>query len=41
MNKTFVGKRARTWLSLTDRGRAAFQNYMDVLRRITEGTPHA
>ncbi|WP_055481583.1 winged helix-turn-helix domain-containing protein [Sphaerimonospora mesophila] len=41
VNKTFVGKRARTWLSLTDRGRAAFQNYMDVLRRITEGTPHA
>ncbi|MFC0861326.1 winged helix-turn-helix domain-containing protein [Sphaerimonospora cavernae] len=41
VDKTFVGKRARTWLSLTDRGRAAFKNYMDVLHRITEGTPLA
>jgi DNA-binding MarR family transcriptional regulator len=41
VDKTFVGKRARTWLSLTERGRAAYTTYIDVLRRITEGTPHA
>lgn len=32
--KGYEGKRPRTWLSLTDQGRAAFANYMDVLRRI-------
>ncbi|MEU7692403.1 transcriptional regulator [Microbispora hainanensis] len=41
VEKTFVGKRARTWLSLTDQGRAAFETYMDVLRRIVEATPRA
>ncbi|GLW21521.1 MULTISPECIES: winged helix-turn-helix domain-containing protein [Microbispora] len=41
VEKTFVGKRGRTWLSLTERGRAAFENYMDVLRRIMEATPRA
>lgn len=41
VKKTFVGKRARTWLSLTEQGRAAFTTYTDVLRRITEGTPRA
>ncbi|MEU6408540.1 transcriptional regulator [Microbispora sp. NPDC046933] len=41
VEKTFVGKRARTWLSLTDRGRTAFDTYMDVLRRIVEATPRA
>ncbi|MEZ0072248.1 winged helix-turn-helix domain-containing protein [Planotetraspora sp. GP83] len=41
VEKTFVGKRARTWLSLTDRGRGAFTAYTDVLRRITEGIPRA
>ncbi|TQS29946.1 transcriptional regulator [Microbispora sp. KK1-11] len=39
VEKTFVGKRARTWLSLTDQGRRAFETYMDVLRRIVEATP--
>lgn len=38
VEKTFVGKRAQTWLSLTERGRTAFGVYMEVLRRITEGT---
>ncbi|WP_066361330.1 winged helix-turn-helix domain-containing protein [Herbidospora mongoliensis] len=33
-SKGYEGKRPRTWLSLTDRGREAFTNYMDVLRRI-------
>ena len=32
--KGYHGKRPRTWLSLTDRGREAFATYMDVLRRI-------
>ncbi|MEU8174274.1 transcriptional regulator [Microbispora hainanensis] len=41
VDKAFVGKRARTWLSLTDQGRAAFETYMDVLRRIMEATPRA
>ncbi|MEN3536650.1 MULTISPECIES: transcriptional regulator [Microbispora] len=41
VEKTFVGKRARTWLSLTDRGRTAFETYMNVLRRIVEATPRA
>ncbi|KAA9375729.1 helix-turn-helix domain-containing protein [Microbispora cellulosiformans] len=41
VEKAFVGKRGRTWLSLTERGRAAFENYMDVLRRIMEATPRA
>ncbi|MBE3010126.1 transcriptional regulator [Microbispora sp. NEAU-D428] len=41
VEKTFVGKRARTWLSLTDRGRVAFETYMDVLRRIVEAAPRA
>jgi DNA-binding MarR family transcriptional regulator len=41
VEKTFVGKRARTWLSLTEQGRTAFGVYMEVLRRITGGTPHA
>ncbi|MEU6430541.1 transcriptional regulator [Microbispora sp. NPDC046973] len=41
VEKTFVGKRARTWLSLTDQGRTAFETYMDVLRRIVEATPRA
>ncbi|MFC4011984.1 winged helix-turn-helix domain-containing protein [Nonomuraea purpurea] len=31
--KAFVGKRPKTWLSLTDEGRDAFQSYM-------AGTPH-
>lgn len=41
VDKAFVGKRARTWLSLTDQGHAAFETYMDVLRRIMEATPRA
>ena len=35
--KGFVGKRPRTWLTLTDEGRRAFQNYTSILRQITEG----
>ncbi|MFD9940425.1 winged helix-turn-helix domain-containing protein [Nonomuraea sp. NPDC059023] len=36
VEKGFVGKRPRTWLTLTEEGRAAFQEYTAVLRRITE-----
>ncbi|GAA5086471.1 DNA-binding MarR family transcriptional regulator [Thermocatellispora tengchongensis] len=41
VEKAFVGKRPRTWLALTEEGRAAFKEYTSVLRRITEGTLHA
>ncbi|MEO3892263.1 transcriptional regulator [Nonomuraea sp. B5E05] len=41
VTKGFVGKRPRTWLSLTDAGRDAFQSYMATLRQITEGTSRA
>ncbi|MFI6536973.1 winged helix-turn-helix domain-containing protein [Nonomuraea sp. NPDC050547] len=40
VKKGFVGKRPRTWLTLTKEGRAAFQEYTTVLRRITEGGQH-
>ncbi|GGS60317.1 transcriptional regulator [Planobispora rosea] len=39
VEKVFVGKRPRTWLSLTDVGRRAFQDYVSVLKRLTEGSP--
>ncbi|MEU6999361.1 transcriptional regulator [Nonomuraea sp. NPDC046570] len=35
VRKAFSGKRPRTWLSLTPQGRAAFDHYTEVLRRIT------
>jgi len=45
VQKGFVGKRARTWLSLTDRGRKAFAEYVSVLQEIvknpTKGTVDA
>ncbi|MBG0821228.1 transcriptional regulator [Planomonospora sp. ID91781] len=37
VEKVFVGKRPRTWLSLTDDGRRAFRDYVSVLKRLTEG----
>jgi DNA-binding MarR family transcriptional regulator len=37
VEKTFVGKRGKTWLSLTPVGRNAFERYTTVLRQITEG----
>jgi DNA-binding MarR family transcriptional regulator len=40
VEKVFVGKRPRTWLSLTDDGRRAFRDYVSVLKRLTEGLPH-
>jgi DNA-binding MarR family transcriptional regulator len=37
IRKGYVGKRPRTWLSLTKRGRQAFQRHVDALRLIAEG----
>ena len=36
INKVFVGKRARTWVALSAEGRAAFTDYLNVLRQIVE-----
>ncbi len=38
VQKGFVGKRARTWLSLTERGRQAFDEYVSVLQKIMNNT---
>lgn len=32
--KGYLGKRPRTWLSLTEPGRAAFRGYLDALKEI-------
>lgn len=37
IKKGYVGKRPRTWLSLTKEGRAAFQNHLAALRAVAEG----
>lgn len=34
ITKGFVGKRAHTWVEMSDTGRAAFTEYLDVLRQI-------
>ena len=34
ITKGFVGKRPRTWVAMSDAGRAAFANYLDVLQQI-------
>ncbi|MCD0448078.1 transcriptional regulator [Actinocorallia sp. API 0066] len=34
IRKGHVGKRSRTWLSLTPEGRAAFRAYVETLQRI-------
>ncbi|MEO3782200.1 transcriptional regulator [Actinocorallia sp. B10E7] len=34
IRKGHVGKRPRTWLKLTDRGREAFGSYVETLQRI-------
>ena len=36
ITKGHVGKRPRTWYSLTDRGRAAFTGHLDALRSLAE-----
>ncbi|WP_248492050.1 transcriptional regulator [Tsukamurella sp. PLM1] len=37
IKKGYVGKRPRTWLSLTAQGRAAFASHLEALRAIAEG----
>ncbi|MEU8550490.1 transcriptional regulator [Streptomyces roseoverticillatus] len=37
VTKGYVGKRPRTWLSITDVGRAAFAAHCDALRAIAAG----
>jgi DNA-binding MarR family transcriptional regulator len=37
VDKGFVGKRGRTWLSLTREGRGAFERHMTALKEIAEG----
>ena len=34
ITKGFVGKRPRTWVAMSDVGRAAFTEYLDVLQQI-------
>lgn len=36
VRKGYVGKRPRTWLSLTNRGRAAFSAHLAALREIAD-----
>lgn len=36
VTKGYAGKRPRTWLSLTGRGREAFRRYVDTLRHIVD-----
>jgi len=38
IDKVFERKRPRTWLSLTEVGRAAFERHVAALRRIVEGS---
>lgn len=39
IDKLFERKRPRTWLSLTDRGRTAFQEHVEALHHIVQGEP--
>lgn len=37
VHKAFIGKRARTWLSLTKEGRRTFERHLAALRSIADG----
>lgn len=37
VNKVFVAKRGRTWLSLTKAGKRVFERHLAALREIAEG----
>lgn len=41
VEKAFISKKPGTWLSLTPKGREAFQEYVSVLEKIMKGSPHA
>lgn len=38
VDKVFEGKRGRTWLSITDAGRTAFDNHVRTLKEIVQGS---
>lgn len=38
VEKGFIGKRARTWLSITRNGRSTFERHLAALRTIAGGT---
>ena len=38
IRKGYVGKRPRTWLSLTSAGREAYRRHLEALRAIADGT---
>jgi len=40
VRKGYVGKRPRTWLSLTTLGRSAFRDHVAVLQEIASTVPH-
>lgn len=37
VRKTFEGKKPKTYISLTAKGRKAFENYISVLKKMLEG----
>ena len=37
VNKGFIGKRGRTWLSISKQGRRTFDRHLAALREIAEG----
>jgi len=39
VEKGFIGKRARTWLSLTKAGRRTYERHLAALRSIADGPP--
>jgi DNA-binding MarR family transcriptional regulator len=41
VHKGYVGKRPRTWLSLTERGQHAFRQHVAVLQEIASAVPLA
>ncbi len=41
VEKAFISKKPGTWLSLTPKGRKAFQDYVAVLEKIMKGAPDA
>ena len=41
VRKGHIGRRPRTWLALTDPGRAAFQAHMDAVHALAETSKHS
>jgi DNA-binding MarR family transcriptional regulator len=38
VRKGYVGRRPRTWLTLTDHGRRAFQGHLDAVNALVQGS---